>query len=227
MPDKEGEDTAALKAQIAELKRRLRNNLAAVRHIARRTGENSESVEEYQAHLDGRLAAFARAQAALIRGWRSGIDFKTLIAEELLVYAVREDGALALSGPNVRLLGRAAETMRLAIHELATNAVKYGGLAEAGRGLSVHWWIEDERLELEWRESVAEPLTNLAPTQGFGLELLQQGLAYELKAETRLEFAETGFSARISLPPASGARHFFRIDAESVAEGAGEQPAHQ
>src|SRR3712207_9087536 len=110
---------------LAELQHRVRNTLAVVRSIARRTGETSDTVEDYAMHLDGRLNAFARTQAMVTRNPSAGVDLETLVAEELNSYHAREGGQLRISGPPLRLCTKAAETFSLAVHELATNAVKY------------------------------------------------------------------------------------------------------
>src|SRR5579864_8083319 len=119
---------------LAELQHRVRNTLGVVRSIARRSAETSGSVEDYAAHLDGRLNAFARTQALVTRNPESGVDLEFLVAEELMAYNARDGEQLRMSGPAVRLQPKPAETFALAIHELATNAVKYGALSQpAGR----------------------------------------------------------------------------------------------
>jgi PAS domain S-box-containing protein len=126
---------------VAELQHRVRNILAVVRSIARRTGDTSATVEDYAAHLQGRISSLARTQNVLTRTPGSGVNLEELVGDELLAHAVQED-QVTIGGPAVRLQGKAAETLGLALHELATNAVKYGALAVPGGGLSVTWAIE-------------------------------------------------------------------------------------
>src|SRR3712207_5418388 len=119
---------------LAELQHRVRNTLAVVRSIARRTGETSTTVEDYAMHLDGRLNAFARTQALVTRDPEAGVDLEYLVADELLAYHAKEADQVRISGPPIRLQPKAAETLGLAVHELATNAVKHGALrARQGR----------------------------------------------------------------------------------------------
>lgn len=188
---------------LAELQHRVRNTLAVVRSIARRTADTSGSVEDLSAHLDGRLAAFSRVQAMVTRDVRAGVDLEGLIEGELIAHATREGMRLKIKGPEVILAPRAAETMSLAIHELATNAVKYGALSERDGRVSVTWarrqGEEGDRLELDWRESgLAEPLAE-PEREGFGMELLRRSMPYDLGAETRIEFRPEGVAFHLSM----------------------------
>nr|WP_281352067.1 PAS domain S-box protein [Microvirga makkahensis] len=193
------------KLLLAELQHRVRNTLAVVRSIARRTVQTSESVEDYAMHLEGRIDAFARVQAAVTRTPDAGLELTTLVADTLLSVAAQEGERVRhIKGPNVRLQAKAAETVALAIHELATNAVKYGALsAEQGR-IEVEWTIEESpeqpRLVLRWTETGVR-LSGEKPTRrGFGTELIERILAYDLGGEANLEFTPDGLHCTISLP---------------------------
>jgi len=185
---------------LAELQHRVRNTLAVVRAIARRTAQNSKSVEEMGAHLDGRLDAFARVQAMVTRSADGGVDLTSLVEDELLVHATREGEHLSISGPNVMLIPKSAETVSLALHELTTNAVKYGALGAVEGRVRVDWEIAGERLKLVWAETgLPAPLSPPA-SEGFGLELLQRVVPYELQAETQVEFRPEGLLFGLSMP---------------------------
>ena len=185
---------------LAELQHRVRNTLGVVRSIARRTALNSNSVEDFAAHLDGRLEAFARVQAVVTRELSGGVDLMALIEDELLAHATHEGEGLALDGPAISLAARPAETLSLAIHELVTNAVKYGALSvESGR-ITIMWRLAAGQLELVWRESgVPGPLAEPS-YEGFGFEMLRRVVPYELGAETALAFAEDGLAFTLSMP---------------------------
>lgn len=189
---------------LAELQHRVRNTLAVVRSIARRTGETSESVEDYAMHLDGRLNSFARMQAVVTRNPAAGVDLEHMIAEELVSYHAHEGEQVRIGGPTVRLKSKAAETFALAVHELATNAVKYGALASAGGRIAVTWSLDasdgDARLRLEWRESGVGLDAAKLRRKGFGMELLERTLLYELAAKTTLDFRREGLICTIELP---------------------------
>jgi two-component system, chemotaxis family, CheB/CheR fusion protein len=188
---------------LAELQHRVRNTLGVVRSIARRSAETSTNVEEYAAHLDGRLNAFARTQSMVTRDPEGGIDLEYLVVEELLGYRSREGDSLRVSGPPIRFHPKAAETFALAIHELATNAIKYGALSQPGGRLDVSWRVDDAsdptQLIFDWRERGGPPVT--APQRrGFGSELLERTLAFDLKGKTTLSFNGSGLHCTIIIP---------------------------
>jgi PAS domain S-box-containing protein len=189
---------------LAELQHRVRNTLAVVRSIARRTAETSDSVEEMAAHLQGRLDAFSRVQAVVTRNPEAGIGLAGLVEDELLAHAVREGERLTIEGEEISLKSRPAETLSLAIHELATNAVKYGALSSGEGLISVQWARAEqdgqERLKLVWRESGVDMKESRPGRQGFGLELLQRTLPYDLRAETRVEFGADGLRFTLDMP---------------------------
>lgn len=188
---------------LAELQHRVRNTLGVVRSIAKRSAEASSSVEEYASHLDGRLNAFARTQAMVTRDPEGGIDLEYLVVEELLGYNAREGDQLSISGPALRLQPKAAEIFALAIHELATNALKYGSLSILSGQVDVSWRIDPdtipEQLIFEWNGSKGP---SVAPLQrkGFGSELLERTMAFELKGKTTLTFDPAGLRCMIVVP---------------------------
>ncbi|WP_114949083.1 GAF domain-containing protein [Microvirga calopogonii] len=189
---------------LAELQHRVRNTLAVIRSIAGQTAETSETVADYAMHLEGRIDAFARVQAAVTRDPSAGIDLASLVAEELLTCAAREGKQFRLSGPAVRLQPKAAETVGLAIHELATNAVKYGALASPKGHVTVAWRLEDregdQRLRIDWTETGVS-VVSLAPRRsGFGTELLTQTLPYQLRGTATLTFQPGGLECIMDLP---------------------------
>ena len=113
---------AKLRAQVAATQHRVRNTLAVIRSIARRSAETSESVEEYAAHLDGRIGAFARIQGALLHDPDAGLALDVLISNALLSVVAREGERWTLDGPTVTLKAKAAELMGLGLHELAVRS---------------------------------------------------------------------------------------------------------
>jgi PAS domain S-box-containing protein len=189
---------------LAELQHRVRNTLAVVRSIARRTAETSDSVEEMAAHLQGRLDAFSRVQSMVTRNPEAGINLMGLVEDELLAHAAREGERLTIEGEDISFKSRPAETLSLAIHELATNAVKYGALSSGTARIKVQWSRAEqdgqERLKLVWAESGVDMTTSRPDRQGFGLELLQRTLPYDLRAETKLEFGADGIRFTLDMP---------------------------
>ncbi|MGJ3263699.1 MAG: sensor histidine kinase [Salinarimonas sp.] len=193
------------KLLLGELQHRVRNMLAIVRSIARRTGETAQSVPDFASHFEGRLNALARMQAHVTRDPRAGVDLEYLVAEELTACAAREGARVTIGGPKVLLKSKAAETLTLAIHELATNAVKYGALAGETGTIAVSWEIdrgsEPPLLRLSWRESGVAPDPQRPPErEGFGTELLRRTLPYELDADVRYEIGPNGVICVLALP---------------------------
>lgn len=191
---------------LAELRHRVRNTLGVIRAVARRSAESSETVEELAMHLDGRIAAFARVQAAVTRDPMAGLDLETLAAETLLAASAREGDQISISGPLVQLVPKAAETIGLALHELVTNAVKYGALSRPSGHIALKWAIEGAPepgppvLHLQWIETGVR-LSDTAPArEGFGTELLTRTLAYELDAVIDRQFDRNGVRYSIRLP---------------------------
>ncbi|MCA1414118.1 PAS domain-containing protein [Bradyrhizobium sp. NBAIM20] len=195
---------------LAELQHRVRNTLGVVRSIARRSAETSSTVEEYASHLDGRLNAFARTQALVTRDPEGGVDLEYLVVEELLAYNAREGEQMRVSGPKVRFQPKAAETFALAIHELATNALKYGALSQPSGRVDVTWRVDEStdpaELVFEWRER-GGPRVTARPRKGFGTELLERTLAFELKGQTTMTFNPAGLQCTITIPLTKRAFH--------------------
>lgn len=189
----------------AEQRHQMRNTLAMLRAIIRRSAESSESVETYAAHLDGRLDAVARVLNALMRNLPEGVSLHSLVADELLAHLAREGEQVTISGPSLRLRPGAAEVFAMAIHELAVNAVEHGALTVPQGGIDISWTLTASdgaapTLTLVWTESGLEALPPEPARRGFGTEVLERSLRYELKADTELAFAPEGLRCTIRLP---------------------------
>ena len=192
---------------LAELQHRVRNILAMIRSIARRTGESSRSVSEYAQHLEGRISALARTQALLTRDPGTGVDLRNMILEELHSQAPGRERASRLSGRDIQVSPKAAEVLTLALHELTTNSVKYGALGSTTGSLTVRWTrrseAETDWLTLEWVEAGLE-LGDKPMRQGFGTELITRRVPYELRGTGEMQFRPDGLVARIRLPLVEG-----------------------
>lgn len=189
---------------LAELQHRLRNTLAVVRSIAARTAENSTNVEDMLLHFQGRLDAFARVQAALVRNPEGKVDLACLVEDELLAHAAREGEQVSIDGPNLRLGSKAAECLGLAVHELTTNAVKYGALMSDHGHVRVGWKTEETpnggRFIFRWEEYGAELKGCTLRHEGFGMELLRRSLPYDLDGETEIELESDGLRFELHMP---------------------------
>ncbi len=189
---------------LTELQHRVKNILAVVRSLANRTAENTETLEDFVAHFDGRLSAMGRTQNILARSPEGGVDLTELVHEELVGHAAHFDDQVEVSGPEIKLRAKPAQTLGLAIHELTTNAIKYGALSTRSGHIKVSWRVGerlgDPRLTFEWLES-GVPVIDQAPARnGFGRELIERGLPYDLRANTALEFRQGGVRCVMEIP---------------------------
>ena len=192
---------------VAELQHRVRNIMAMIRSVARRTAETSDSAEDYAQHLEGRIGAMARTQALLTREVGRGVDLQNLILDELEAQAAAGERFI-VRGPDVALSPKAAEVLTLAVHELATNSTKYGALSQAGGRIEIGWTVErngskPEWLDLRWTEFGVR-LNGDGRREGFGTELITRRVPYELKGEGEIEFRETGVAAMVRFPLREG-----------------------
>lgn len=189
---------------VGELQHRVKNILAVVRSIFIRSMESDGESSSCADHFRGRLDALGRTQNVLARTPEGGIDLEEMIHDELTSLGAQNGDQIHVSGPPISLRQKAAEVLGLAIHELATNATKYGALAIGSGHIEVTWRLYDSdtgpRLAWKWVESGVR-LIDPAPSRiGFGRELIEQGLPYQLGAITTLEFANGGVSCAIDLP---------------------------
>lgn len=191
-------DAQPVAADLAELQHQARNAIAWVRSIAKRTAATSPDLDDYVMHLDGRIDAVARARAAAALR-PAGVDLAELVAAELLALAVQDVDAVSIGGPDVLIAPRSAETVALALHELATNAVKFGALSVPDGRIAVSWTVGPDGAVVEWREAgVPGPLA--LSRSGFGMEVLERTLPYEVGATTNFRFATDGACCTLVLP---------------------------
>lgn len=187
---------------VAELQHRVRNILAITRSIIRRTLAGKEDVDDFVRHLEGRIDAMARTQALLTRSPGSPVDLEEIIRDEMLAQAAREP-KFSLSGPRIELHAQAAEVLTLALHELATNSVKYGALADGHGRIRINWTREradgEERLRLTWSEGGVD-MPASTQRDGFGTELITRRVPYELGGRSELKLDRSGVTAVIEFP---------------------------
>lgn len=189
---------------VAELQHRTRNLLAVVRSLSHETARSTGTLEDFMRKFNSRLAALARVQGLLSRG-EDCIDLNELVRTELAAHGADVcNDRVRVTGPAVPLDTKATQTLALALHELATNAVKHGALAQAAGRLMVSWSVEvngKPRVELRWREEgVQLPADGEETRHGFGRQLIEKALPYDLGAETRFELAADGVRCRIKIP---------------------------
>lgn len=197
---------------LAELQHRVRNIMAMIRSVTARTGERAESVPEYSSLLSGRLLALARVQALLTRAANAAVGVRTVVHDEVSVQAHHE-GQYLLAGPDVELSAKAAEVLTLAIHELATNALKYGALSVPSGCVTVRWNTFEKHgtqwLGLDWTEEGAPVPSQSDPAKqrrrGFGSELIEARIPYELGGRGKVSIEPGGARCHIEFPLREGA----------------------
>lgn len=198
----EGEER--LRLLMAELQHRVKNILAVVRSIFVRTCETSRTPDDLRSHFEGRLDALARTQSTFVRTPTCGVDLEEVVRSELLSHGGPDDQRIRIGGPAIRLRAVAAEAFGLLVHELATNAAKYGALASGTGNLLVRWRTYDEgegqHLVWEWLESGVPVVDPSPPRTGFGRELIEEGLPYQLGGKSLISFKPGGIACRIELP---------------------------
>lgn len=178
-----------------ELKHRIGNLLTVVAAIARKTFRDADTAS--LADFTARLGALAAAQTLLIDAETRPSTLADVIKEALAPHAT--GNRCNASGPTTMLSGRRAHGLALAIHELATNAAKYGALSvDAGR-VDVTWTLSDETLDLSWRESGGPPVS--APTRrGLGSALIAQNLESTFSGTVTLNYQSEGLEFRLLAP---------------------------
>lgn len=194
---------------LAELQHRVRNTLAMIRAISERTIRGSPSLEAFETAWRGRLAILSRVQALLTRSANLGVDLGSIVSEELAAHAA-DAGQYSIEGPDITLPPKAAEVLTLAVHELATNALKHGALSTPTGRIEIRWSLDTRQgerwLTFAWRETVDQPLpAALQPRNGFGRDLIERRIPYDLHGRSELTIAPLGASCVLEFPWRSAA----------------------
>jgi two-component sensor histidine kinase/CheY-like chemotaxis protein len=189
---------------VRELSHRVKNTMAMVMSIVRRTARGAQNVEDYVENLMGRLRAMADAHALLFETNWNEADLHDMITRTA-VATLRDAERIAITpGPSIPLDPRAALAVSMVLNELVTNAAKYGALSTAFGRVSVSWSREMNKegqplLCLHWKETGGPPVH---PPQdlGFGMTLIQRTIEYELLGDVTITYPETGLSCDICFP---------------------------
>ena len=185
---------------VAELDHRVKNVLASVAVVARRTGERSDSMGDFIEALDHRLQSMAEAHSLLSRDRWQGVSLADLIGQELAPYTTA--GNTIVEGPHVRLTAAATQAMAMVLHELTTNAAKYGALSTPHGRVSVRWDRPSKggatRLRLEWLEE-GGPALNGPARPGYGMSVIRDLIPYELGGLVDFDFLAGGVRCTIEI----------------------------
>jgi two-component system CheB/CheR fusion protein len=187
---------------ISEMSHRVKNVLAAVQSIASQTLRQSGSLDGFKAAFNGRLHALASAHDLLVdEGW-AGSDMRQLVRRTLEPYRTAGE-RIMVNGPKLTLRAQAGVALTMILHELATNAAKYGALSTPNGTLDVNWLREDSggrpQIRLRWIEALGPPVKTPS-RRGFGSELIERSTTHELHGQATLDYREEGLHCELTFP---------------------------
>jgi PAS domain S-box-containing protein len=191
------------KLLLDELNHRVKNTLTAVQSLARQSARGAKDVDSFMESFESRLLTLSRAHTLLANDVWQGAGLAELISN-CLAPSVKDVSRVSISGPPVRLGPTAAVTFGMVVHELVTNAVKFGALSAPGGEIDIHWELDlgggsEPALGFTWRERGGPKITTVGD-RGFGSRLIEDGLTRELSGEVELKFDEDGAVCSMRLP---------------------------
>jgi two-component sensor histidine kinase/two-component SAPR family response regulator len=179
-----------------EADHRAKNALAVVQSIVRLT--KADAVKDYVVAVEGRIGALARAHTLLAQSRWQGAELATLVDEELAPYRTGDADRIIFGGPEVLLKPRTAQTIAVAVHELATNAAKHGALASLTGRLALGWELSGGALVMRWSET-GEPLRTPS-VQGFGIKVIISSVEAQLGGKARFDWRRDGMDCTLIIP---------------------------
>ncbi|HTZ02891.1 MAG TPA: ATP-binding protein [Xanthobacteraceae bacterium] len=186
---------------LNELNHRVKNTLATVQSIAAQSFRGPQSGESARALFEARLMALSRVHDVLTEENWQGANLDEIVGQAIMPYKGGDPNRFQVTGPSVRLSARMALSISMALHELATNAAKYGALSDGKGSVRIAWHVERQEphslLQLEWRES-GGPAVTPPVHKGFGSRLIERGLAQDLGGGTTMEFRPEGLRCAIT-----------------------------
>ncbi|WP_332698305.1 sensor histidine kinase [Devosia sp.] len=180
-----------------ELDHRIKNLLATVQAVARQSFRDAQTAETALQAFYGRLAVMADAHKLLTAQQNESADIEAVIRTAIDPFSGSEHPRLGLSGPSVQLHAKAALSLAMALHELCTNATKYGALSSETGRVDIGWALtDDHKILMTWRESGGPPI-NPPETRGFGSRMIERALAADLGATVMFDYAPDGLICTI------------------------------
>ena len=199
---KQAEERQTLLAR--EVDHRAKNAMAIVQSIVRLT--KASTIANYISIIEGRINALSRAHVLLSHSRWQGADLDKIVDEELAPYRSTHAERLSILGPKVLLAPTKAQTLALALHELAANAAKYGALSSATGKLALRWEVQDDALIIHWHES-AGPQTQKPAATGFGTQIITGSVERQLGGKTKFEWLATGLRCTLTVPLGERVEH--------------------
>lgn len=192
-----------LRLLMRELTHRSKNLLAVIQAMARQTARHSDSVDAFTERFGARLHALAGSHDLLVQESWQRASISELISSQLGHYSDLVGTQIIVKGPQVYLNPDAAQNLGMALHEMATNAVKYGALSTSSGQVNIMWeWKRQGAkrvLRLSWKEK-GGPAVKEPKSRGFGSQVIERNLTRALGADVKLDYASTGFKAEMDLP---------------------------
>jgi light-regulated signal transduction histidine kinase (bacteriophytochrome) len=214
---------------MAEMDHRVKNTLANIQALVVQTSRSAETLTGFVKGLDGRIHSMAKAHSLLSESRWEGVSIRRLLREELEPFGPR-DQAIVMEGVDLVLTPKSALSLSLAIHELVTNAAKFGAFSTPSGSVAVRWALaEDNSLSLQWTE-VGGPPVRLPTRRGFGSTLIERALAMETGGRAAMHYLPSGVVCDVFLPPSSMLSRTVVPTAPTVAAepalepGSGERP---
>jgi PAS domain S-box-containing protein len=204
---------------MQELDHRVKNNLAAVLSIAEQTMSATTSLDQFRTAFTGRITALAHAHSALAASKWEGIELEELVHLTLEPYERRGSKRVHAEGPALRIPPEVASPLCMALHELATNAAKYGSLSAPQGRVEVRWtWLQDDGVRLQWQES-GGPSVVTPQHRGFGTELIEGLISYELGGRSTIEYDPHGVKCEMAfaVPGPTSASRLAQAPAAAIA----------
>jgi two-component sensor histidine kinase len=180
------------KLAVEELSHRLKNKIATIQAII---GLELHDIPQKRAAIIGRLTALSATDDLILEAQGQGARLREILSTELGPY---QTSRIAIAGPVIVLSPKLAMTMALLVHELATNAAKYGALSCASGQVAISWSLSDGHLNLEWHES-GGPVVKTPTQNGFGMRLLSQALT-QFGGMVETKFEATGLRCKMNIP---------------------------
>ncbi len=187
---------------MRELAHRSKNQLAIIQSIAGQTVRSADTMEGFLNDFRARLQGMAISHDLLVsQDWR-GAPLKALVERQLGIFGGSEGSRISTTGPAITLTATAAEAIGLALHELATNSIKYGALSEPGGHIAINWTVKPNepskrRLTLEWMESGGPPIDKRPKRKGFGSRIIETMVAQSVSGQSKLTYRREGLHWRL------------------------------
>jgi two-component sensor histidine kinase len=187
-----------------EISHRSKNLLMVIQSIARRTARTAGTMEEFERRFERRLQGLAASHDVLVRENWHGAPLASLVRQQLVPFVEIQSSRFELAGPDVVVTAEAAQAIGLAIHELATNAIKYGALSEPSGRVKVSWMFDANagapgQLSLNWTEQGGPPVSPPS-RKGFGHVVIGEMVERTLNGKVAVDFAHQGLKWSVSIP---------------------------